>query len=180
MELQVLLDFWLKPLCQTSQEYTRTTVIYYCVIMPVCLTTDSEFYQAACPLVSGNQLLWSAKKPEVLCQTLLINWERAWAQLQVALRKFQRALSTLLSSSQYELGIILKSHSLHRAGLPFKDCATLDYCTRIYLHPKTAKSVGVFQMTTVRAGLSPQSETRCFRRKWKKKKILHSLFFYPS
>lgn len=31
-------------------------------------------------------------------------------------------------------------------------------------------SVEVFQMTTVRAGLSPQSKTRYFRRKFKKKK----------
>lgn len=77
MELQVLLAFCLKPLCQPSQEYTLTAVIYYHVIMPVYLITDIEFCQAPCPLVSGNQLLWSAKKPEVLCQTLLINRERA-------------------------------------------------------------------------------------------------------
>lgn len=134
-----LLDFWLKPLCQPSWEYAPMAVIYCCVIMPVCLITDFEFYQAACPPVSGNQLLWSAKKPEVLCQTLLINWERAWAQLQVALRKFQGALSTLLSSSQYELGIISRSHSSHRTKLPFKDPATLDYCTWTCLPPKAAE-----------------------------------------
>lgn len=126
-------------LCQPLQEYTLTAVIYYCVIMPVCLITDFEFYQAACPLVSGNQLLWSTKKHELLCQTLLINWERVWVQLQVALRKSQRALSTLLSSSQYELGTISKSHSLHRAKLLFKDCATVHHCTWTSLHLRTAE-----------------------------------------
>lgn len=176
MELQVLLDFWLKPLCQPSQEYSLTAVIYYCVIMPVCLITDSEFYQAACPLVSGNQLLWSAKKPEVLCQTLLINWERVWAQLQVALRKFQRALSTLLSSSQYELGIILKSHSLHRAKLPFKDCATLDYCTWTCLHPKTPELSRSLSNDNSESRTQPTVCNQTLQRKMKK--ILYSFFFY--
>lgn len=178
MELQVLLDFWSKPLCQPSQEYTLTAVIYCYVIMPVCLVTDSEFYQAACLLVSGNQLLWSAKKPEVLCQTLLINWEKAWAQLQVALRKLQWALSTLLSSLQYELGIILESHSLHRAKLPFKACATLNYCTWACLHPKTAE--------LSRSLWNDRSESRTQPTVWnqilqkKMTKILYSFFFYQS
>lgn len=179
MELQVLLAFCLKPLCQLSQEHTLTAVIYYRVIVPVCFITDTEFYQAPCPLASGTQLLWSAKKPEILCQTLLINWERAWAQLQVALRKFQRALSAL-SSSQYEPGIISKSHSLHRAKLPFKDCATLDYCTWTFFHPKTAELSRSLSNDSGESRTQPTVWNQILENEEKKmkKKFLYAFFFF--
>lgn len=160
-----LLDFWLKPLCQPSWEYAPMAVIYCCVIMPVCLITDFEFYQAACPPVSGNQLLWSAKKPEVLCQTLLINWERAWAQLQVALRKFQEhfPLYCLVHSMNWELsrGVILHTE----LNSPLKIVPHWITAHGLACLQRLLNSVGVFQMTTVRAGLSPQSETRYFSEK---------------